>query len=47
MFLKRSNLLSFREDYIRKQNDKGSGQKSLEERLKSLEAGASVTLQVI
>ena len=46
MFLKRVSLNSFREDYIKKQSDKFCGRKTFEERLKSLESEASVSLKV-
>jgi len=40
------NSMLYREDYVRKQKEKLCGRKSLDERLKSLESGASVKLEV-
>ncbi|XP_076815178.1 uncharacterized protein LOC143461228 isoform X2 [Clavelina lepadiformis] len=42
----KSPYAGYREDYVRKQKEKLCGRKSLDERLKSLESGAAVKLQV-
>nr|CAB3222844.1 rho GTPase-activating protein 21 [Phallusia mammillata] len=41
-----TSYAGYREDYVRKQKDILCGKKSLEERMKSLESGAAVKLQV-